>query len=582
MKQKILFIIIGVIVSCSLFGQKQEKIFYDKDWNVCTQSKAEYYRLITIDSNGKPIGKVFDYYLTGELQWEGSFSYFTRAEDRKNIIEGVCIWYYKNGKKKRESNMIAGKEEGQTTYWYENGQKARETESKNGILNGQWIDYHENGKLFRKINFSNDKMADKFFVECDEFGKCQNVFYESFYSSDNINQWPLVKNGKNHASEIVPEKGLLMKTKTDVGFKQIIHYPLDLEKQFSIETIVDFKKGKKNNGHGLIWGFKDGDNYYYFIISANGYYTIGAKTEGLNLQLKEWTQTNSINQNKQRNQLKILKIKDKMYFSINGQLVYSDDFYSFRGNYIGYWIASGKKEIVFENLIIKQDIDNEYISSNTANSNSDWKGNGSGFFIDDRGYIATNYHVIEEATDIEIEFIRDGQRQIYKAQIIQNDKQNDLAVLKITDSSFIPFLNLPYNFQINSSDVGTNVFALGYPIADVMGNEIKFTDGKLSSKTGIQGDVSVYQISVPIQAGNSGGPLFDYDGNLIGITSGGLNRKYFDSENVNYAIKSSYLKNLIDVLPFSVKLPDDKTITNKTLTEKIKILSDYVVLIKIK
>ena len=66
-------------------------------------------------------------------------------------------------------------------------------------------------------------------------------------------------------------------------------------------------------------------------------------------------------------------------------------------------------------------------------------------------------------------------------------------------------------------------------MASIMGKEVKFTYGKISSKSGIQGDVRVYQISVPIQPGNSGGPLFDMDGNVVGITSSGLNREYFKS-----------------------------------------------------
>ncbi|MEA4968058.1 MAG: serine protease, partial [Bacteroidaceae bacterium] len=221
-------------------------------------------------------------------------------------------------------------------------------------------------------------------------------------------------------------------------------------------------------------------------------------------------------------------------------------------------------------------------NSGTKMRGSEWKGNGSGFFIDYRGYIATNHHVVKDANEIEVEFIRNSQRYAFKVEVIQSDKQNDLAILKIIDNSFNFFESIPYNFQSSLSDVGTNVFALGYPMTNIMGSEIKFTDGKVSSKTGIQGDITMYQISVPIQAGNSGGALFDYDGNLIGITSAGLNRDYFNSENVNYAIKTSYLKNLIDVLPVSIQLPNDKTIATKTLTEKIKILSDYVVLIKIK
>ena len=222
------------------------------------------------------------------------------------------------------------------------------------------------------------------------------------------------------------------------------------------------------------------------------------------------------------------------------------------------------------------------VITGTGNSSSEWIGNGSGFFIDYRGYIATNYHVVEDANQIEVNFIRDGRPQTFKAEVIQSDRQNDLAILKITDNSLRPFASIPYNFQTTLSDVGTNIFALGYPIASVMGSEIKFTDGKISSRTGMQGDIRMYQISVPLQPGNSGGALFDYDGNLIGVTSARLNRDYFDSENVNYAIKSSYLKNLVEVLPISIRLPNDRTIATKTLTEKIKILSDYIVLIKVR
>jgi S1-C subfamily serine protease len=221
-------------------------------------------------------------------------------------------------------------------------------------------------------------------------------------------------------------------------------------------------------------------------------------------------------------------------------------------------------------------------SSNDIKINkSEWAGNGTGFFISKDGYLATNYHVVSDASEMQIEFIRNGQKQNYNVKLILSDKQNDLAILKIDDISFIPLNLIPYNFQISLTDVGSNVFALGYPMAlSVMGTEIKFTDGKISSKTGFQGDISTYQTSTPIQPGNSGGPLFDFDGNLIGINSAKIRAELAD--NVSYAIKSSYLKNLIDVLPITIDLPNDKTIINKTLTEKIKIISDYVVLIRIK
>ena len=220
----------------------------------------------------------------------------------------------------------------------------------------------------------------------------------------------------------------------------------------------------------------------------------------------------------------------------------------------------------------------------TKNLNPEgWLGNGTGFFIDRRGYIATNFHVIGAAREIEVEFIRKGIKENHKASVIKADKQSDLAILKITSSNFLPLENLPYNFKTEIADIGTEIFSLGYPMAlSLMGTDIKFTDGKISSKTGFQGSIATYQISVPIQPGNSGGPLFDKDGSIIGLTSAGINRSLNLTENVNYAIKSIYLKNLVDVLGLDLSLPNDITISKRNLQEKIKVLSDYVTLIKIR
>ncbi len=158
-------------------------------------------------------------------------------------------------------------------------------------------------------------------------------------------------------------------------------------------------------------------------------------------------------------------------------------------------------------------------TSTSQSLTSSWKSSGTGFFIDKKGYLVTNYHVIKEGNIFEVDVTKNGQTKSFEAKLISSDKQNDLAILKITSPNFKPLDNLGYNFNTNIQDVGSSVFALGYPLTQLMGNEIKFTDGKISSKSGFQGDITTYQISVPIQPGNSGGPLFDEKGNLIGITS---------------------------------------------------------------
>ena len=218
--------------------------------------------------------------------------------------------------------------------------------------------------------------------------------------------------------------------------------------------------------------------------------------------------------------------------------------------------------------------DNE--NNNSVQNSNNWKSSGTGFFIDKKGYLTTNHHVIKDATTIEIVY----NNKPYKAKVVVSDEQNDLAILKIEDSSFVPLSVLNYNFKTETSDVGTSVFALGFPMTQIMGEEIKFTDGKINAKSGYKGEISTYQISVPIQPGNSGGPLFDNDANLVGITSSGLDKSKTD--NVNYAIKTKYLNLLIDEINDNIELPNTTLSKTTLLTEKIKVLSNYVVFIRVK
>ena len=83
-----------------------------------------------------------------------------------------------------------------------------------------------------------------------------------------------------------------------------------------------------------------------------------------------------------------------------------------------------------------------------------------------------------------------------------------------------------------------------------------------------------------MQPGNSGGPLFDFNGNLIGINTATIKKEI--AENVSYSIKTIYLKNLIDVLSFDIELPNDSSISKLKIEEQVKILSNYTVFIKVK
>ena len=214
--------------------------------------------------------------------------------------------------------------------------------------------------------------------------------------------------------------------------------------------------------------------------------------------------------------------------------------------------------------------------------NKSWVGNGSGLIISKQGHIVTNHHVIKDIDSIEVEFKNDLGINKFKAKVINSDKSNDLAIIQIVDKKFEGFEETPnYNFDTEIAEVGTKVYAYGYPMAlSIMGKEIKITDGIINSKMGFKDDIKTYQISAPIQGGNSGGPLFDEDGTLVGINSSGLSKEIAD--NVGYSIKSNYISNLISALPQIIELPYSYTIKWISTEKQIKRLSQYVVLIKVK
>ena len=214
---------------------------------------------------------------------------------------------------------------------------------------------------------------------------------------------------------------------------------------------------------------------------------------------------------------------------------------------------------------------------NITNAPPESASSGTGYAISSNGYIVTNHHVTEGATSIKIRGVNGDFSKTYTAKVIIEDKNNDLSIIKIDDPSFTSLGTIPYIMSNRASDVGSSVFVLGYPLRSTMGDEVKLTNGIISSKSGFQGDVTSYQITAPVQPGNSGGPLFDDKGSVIGI----INAKHTGAENVSYAIKASYLMNLIDLMPTPPKLQTISSVSGKPLTEQVKILKKFTYIIEV-
>ena len=195
---------------------------------------------------------------------------------------------------------------------------------------------------------------------------------------------------------------------------------------------------------------------------------------------------------------------------------------------------------------------------------------GTGFFISRDGYLITNYHVIKNPKGIGI---TQNFETIYDVTIVATDVINDIAILQIRDPEFKQLPNpIPYTLKSSLAQQGDDCFTIGYPLIEAMGKEPKLTKGIISALTGFHGNESQYQITATAFGGNSGGPLFDKQGNIIGVVSATLGNR----ETVTYAVKTNSILNLINSLPNKPALPRTNKISRKSLPLQVSQIRDFV------
>ena len=170
----------------------------------------------------------------------------------------------------------------------------------------------------------------------------------------------------------------------------------------------------------------------------------------------------------------------------------------------------------------------------------DWQSSGSGVLINNKGYIATNNHVINGAEKIRISFQNDSID--YEAKIISQNEENDVAIVQITDSRFKSTVN-PVKWN-SSVSLGEKVFTLGYPISNKMSDNVKVVDGIVSGLNGREGNKAFFQTTLPVWYGNSGGPCFNSKGEILGLATQILWDKGEKVDNVAYITKTSNVLSL--------------------------------------
>lgn len=204
----------------------------------------------------------------------------------------------------------------------------------------------------------------------------------------------------------------------------------------------------------------------------------------------------------------------------------------------------------------------EYISS------------GTGFLIDSKGYLVTNAHVVKGAEHVAVQ---SSSGTDLRAKVVYSNEEKDIAILKITDKNYKPLSSIPYSIKRSGVNLAESIFTLGYPR-----NDIVYGNGYIAAKTGYNGDTLSCQITIPANKGNSGSPVLNKNGEIIGI----LSKKESTVEGAAFALRSKYIFEALNELQKdssykNIKLPTSSTLKGKDRTQQVKTISDYVFMVKV-
>ena len=220
---------------------------------------------------------------------------------------------------------------------------------------------------------------------------------------------------------------------------------------------------------------------------------------------------------------------------------------------------------------LKQQVEN--VRAPKAPDNIPLKSGGTGFLIDTKGYLVTNAHVIKGATSI---VVQNNKEQEFRASVVHVNVEADIAILKIKDEDYKPLNSLPYGIRKSGAELGEQLFTLGYPR-----NEIVYNEGYMSAQTGFNGDTISFQIGVSANPGNSGGPVFNRQGEIIGV----INTRQEQAQGVVFAISSKNIFRTLQQIPEDsainkLKLPASSTVKGMDRIQQIKKIQDCVFMVK--
>lgn len=221
---------------------------------------------------------------------------------------------------------------------------------------------------------------------------------------------------------------------------------------------------------------------------------------------------------------------------------------------------------------LKKQVENEIVVEDKSPANIPVKSGGSGFLIDGKGYLVTNAHVVSGSSTV---VVQNYKSQEFRATIIHINSDNDIAILKIEDSDFKHYSSLPYGLKKNGAELGEQLFTLGYPREEIVYNE-----GYMSARTGFNGDTLTCQVGVSANPGNSGGPVFNKNGEVIAI----INTRQAQADGVVFAINAKNIFNSVESISkdstLNIKLPLTSSIKGMERVQQIKKIAECIFMVK--
>ena len=538
------------------------------------ENKKHGHGTYTFANGGKYVGEWKDDIQNGQGTdiWANGDKYV--GEYKENKKHGQGTYNYANGGK-YVGEWKNSEKHGQGTYTYPNGSKEVGA-WRNGVLNGYAITYYADGSINQEGIFKDDKFL---YAQNSKYPSCPSDqtkrYHDCFgtYVFDSGNKYvgefkDDERNGQGTFTWVDGEKYVgEWKENKKHGQGTYTYGP---NSEWAGQKYVGEYKNSKKHGQGT----------YTF---GNGSKEVGAwENDKLNGYAITYYADGSINQegifkddkflyaqkkSSSNSQTATITCNDKPELCTVAQLCTKASHYSggsktWRKDYSSKkYVAEAKKNGVScgVQVVVKKDkpVDNKTYKV----------ASGTGFYVSNSGHIITNHHVIDGCKDMKV--ISKG--MTIETLVLATDPSNDLALLKAKEASRTYF-----SISNKQPEELQDIIVAGFPFGNRISTSIKFTQGIVSSLTGVGDNYSQIQIDAALQPGNSGGPIMDSKGNIVGVAVAKLSLKKIMAdygvvpENTNFGIKASAVRNLMVGNSIVVKEPNQTDITKSQLVKLAK------------